>query len=161
MSKICIEPISTRKYMIVLALSLILVLIFAVLSGFHFYWLFGGLWGLDKAIPSKGNDANSLAIPKIATLIVALVLLLFGLIYLEKSELIDLQLLIPKAFERVASYGLWIIPSIFILRAIGDFKYVGFFKKIKNTTFGKSDSKLFSPLCLTIGLMGILILLTD
>ena len=51
----------------------------------------------------------------------------------------------------------WVISSIFILRSIGDFKYIGFFKKLKTSKFGKMDSKLFSPLCLTIGLIGIII----
>ena len=57
----------------------------------------------------------------------------------------------------IIKYGGWIIPIIFILRAIGEFKYVGFFKRIKQTEFGKLDTKFFSPLCLTIGLIGILI----
>ena len=39
----------------------------------------------------------------------------------------------------------------------GDFKYIGFFQKLKTSKFGKMDSKLFSPLCLTIGLIGIII----
>jgi hypothetical protein len=147
--------------MIVLTLSLILFIIFTVLGGFHFYWLFGGIWGLENAIPTKIDKANTLAIPKLVTLMVALVLISFGLIYLMESGLLNLQVPIPKAFERVINYGTWIIPSVFILRAIGDFNYVGFFKKIKNTTFGKSDSKLFSPLCLAIGLMGLLIQLIN
>jgi hypothetical protein len=43
------------------------------------------------------------------------------------------------------------------LRAIGDFNYVGFFKKIKHTKFGKNDTKYFSPLCLTIGVLTIIL----
>lgn len=61
----------------------------------------------------------------------------------------------------ITNYGYWIIPSIFILRAIGDFKYVGFFKKVRNTEFAKTDSKWFAPLCLTIGIFGILIQLMN
>jgi hypothetical protein len=73
-----------------------------------------------------------------------------------KSGLINVQ--VPNF---VTKYGYWIIPSIFILRAIGDFKYVGFFKKIKDTEFAKADSKWFIPLCLTIGIFGILIQLMN
>ncbi|EZH74282.1 hypothetical protein ATO12_15565 [Aquimarina atlantica] len=133
-------------------LSIILCLIFTVLGGFHFYWLFGGVWGLKKVIPTKGNEKNMLAIPKFGTLVVGLVLVAFGLIYLIKSGLINIQ--IPNW---IAIYGYWFIPSVFILRAIGEFRYVGFFKKIKNTEFSKADSKIFSPLCLVIGVIGILI----
>ena len=107
-------------------------------------------------IPTKDNQTSTLSIPKFATLIVALVLLLFGLIYLVKSGLINVHF--PNF---VVKYGYWIIPSIFILRAIGEFKYVGFFKKIKNTEFAKADSKWFAPLCLTIGILGILIQLMN
>ncbi len=138
--------------MIITTLSVILFLIFTVLGGFHFYWLFGGIWGLEQAIPTKDNKVSTLSIPKFATLIVGLVLVLFGLIYLIKSELINVQ--VPSW---VTNYGYWFIPLIFILRAIGEFKYVGFFKKIKNTEFAKADSKIFSPLCLIIGIIGIVI----
>ncbi len=133
-------------------LSIVLFLIFTVLGGFHFYWLFGGVWGLKKTIPTKSIEVKLLPIPKLATLIVALVLVSFGLIYLVKSELIKIQ--IPNW---ITNYGYWGISSLFILRAIGEFKYVGFFKKIKNTEFAKADSKVFSPLCLIIGITGIVI----
>ena len=142
--------------MIITVVSTILFIIFTSLSFIHFYWLFGGKWGLGKVIPTKDNQTDSLSIPKFATLIVALVLLLFGIIYLVKSRLINVP--IPNL---VTTYGYWIIPSIFILRAIGDFKYVGFFKKIKNTEFAKADSKWFAPLCFTIGLFGILLQLIN
>jgi len=138
--------------MIITILSTILCAIFTSLGFIHFYWLFGGKWGLEKVIPSKGSKARSLSIPKFATLIVAVGLLIFGLIYLVKSGFINIQ--IPNL---LAKYGYWIIPSIFILRAVGDFKYVGFFKKIKNTEFAEADSKWFAPLCLTIGVFGMLI----
>ncbi len=137
--------------MIITILSLILFLIFIALGGFHFYWLIGGVWGLEQAIPTK-DKANSLSIPKFATLLVGLALLSFGLIYLIKSDLIKGP--IPNW---VTNYGYWLIPLIFILRAIGEFNYIGFFKKIKNTEFSKADSKLFSPLCLAVGIIGIVI----
>jgi hypothetical protein len=70
---------------------------------------------------------------------------------LIKSGLTDIQ--IPSW----ATYGYWFIPSVFILRAIGEFNYVGFFKKIKHTEFAKADSKIFSPLSLGIGAVGLLI----
>jgi len=138
--------------MITTILSIILFLIFAVLGGFHFYWLFGGTWGVDKVIPTKGHEMTTPSIPKFATLIVALVLVSFGLLYLIKPGLVQVQL--PNW---VNNYAYWFIPSIFILRAIGEFNYVGFFKKIKHTAFAKADSKIFSPLCLAIGVIGMLV----
>jgi len=139
--------------MILIILSLILFSVFAVLSGFHFYWLFGGSYGVKKVIPTKGvNALNKQAIPPFATLIVALGLLSFGVMYLFKAELITLS--IP---DWIIQYSAWFVPSVFILRAIGEFNYVGFFKKIKDTEFAQADTKLFSPLCLGIGIVGLLI----
>jgi hypothetical protein len=138
--------------MIVTILSIILFLIFTVLGLFHFYWLFGGVWGLEKVIPTKDNKTSAMSIPKFATLLVGLVLVFFGLIYLLKSGLTTVQ--VPSW---ITNYAYWFIPSIFILRAIGEFNYVGFFKKIKSTEFAKADSKIFSPLCFIIGIIGILI----
>lgn len=91
-------------------------------------------------------------IPKFATLIVGFGLLFFGLIYFIKSGLIN-----DPFPNRITNYAYWFTPSIFILRAIGDFNYLGYFKKIKDTEFAKVDTKLFVPLCLIIGLFGILI----
>lgn len=139
--------------MTITLLSTTLFLIFTFLGFMHFYWLFGGEWGVKSVIPTKeDNENSSLSIPKFATLIVAIILVVFGLVYLVKSGFLHIQ--IPN---RVLYYVFWIIPLIFILRAIGEFKYVGFFKKIKHTNFAKADSKLFSPLCLIIGIVGILI----
>ncbi len=132
--------------------SLILCLIFAVLSSFHMYWFLGGTWGLDKAIPTQSATAPSIEIPRLATLLVALVLMAFGGLYLAKAGFIVLPL--PHT---LLLYAYWFIPSIFILRAIGEFNYVGFFKTIRDTAFAQADSKLFSPLCLSIGVMGLLV----
>ncbi len=138
--------------MIVSILSTLLALIFTVLAGFHVYWASGGEWGVEQASPSKEGAEGNVKIPKFAAFIVALILGSFALLYLLKAGFISLP--IP---ERVITYASWIIPSLFLIRAVGEFKYVGFFKKIKNTEFGKMDTKLFSPLCLAIGLAGMFI----
>ena len=137
-------------------LSIILLVTFTSLGFIHFYWLFGGKWGLEKALPTKEVKEKAIQPPKIATVIVGIGLISFGLIYLLKSGLINFQ--VPNW---IITYGSWLIPSIFILRAIGDFNYVGLFKKIKDTEFAKADSKWFIPLCLTIGMLGILIQLMN
>lgn len=137
-------------------LSIILFLIFMILGGFHFYWFLGGVWGLEKVIPTKSNQAATLKIPKFATLIVGLVLTSFGVVYLIKSAFITVP--VPMW---VTDNVYWFIPAIFIFRAIGEFNYVGFFKRIKGTEFAKADSKIFSPLCLFIGIIGVLIQLID
>jgi hypothetical protein len=49
------------------------------------------------------------------------------------------------------------IAIIFLIRAIGDFRYVGFLKKIKNTKFAKKDTKYYSPLCSLISVLAFII----
>lgn len=132
-------------------LSFLLFLIFSILAGFHFYWVSGGTWGSKSVFPTRSGQVSNFAIPKFATLLVALVLTSFALLYLRKADLITLSL------PTWAEYAYWAIPAIFIVRAIGEFNYVGFFKKVKDTAFAKADTKLFSPLCLLIGLLGLLV----
>jgi len=136
--------------MVQISLSLILTGIFLFIGGLHLYWMFGGTWGLYSAIPSKETYvANSFKVPKIVALIIALLLLSCAALYFINSGLSSWAL----PYD-LLHYGYWIIPSAFLLRAIGDFNYVGFFKKIKNTKFAEADSKIFIPLCLTIGALG-------
>lgn len=141
----------------VTVIAIILFSIFLFISSIHFYWAFGGQWGSDAVLPTKANNNTKVLNPSILpTLIVAFGLLGFGLFILVMSGLISFN--IPQWLN---NYGLWIIASIFTLRAIGDFNYVGFFKKIKHTKFGKNDTKYFSPLCLIIGIFTIILELTN
>ncbi len=133
-------------------LSVLLLLIFASLGGIHFYWVLGGKWGLEQALPTKEAGEKALQPGKLVTIVVGLGLTFFGIFYLMQSGLVDMHL--P---DWVNELGAWFIPGIFTIRAIGDFNYVGFFKKIKNTTFAKADSTFFSPLCMIIGVMGFII----
>lgn len=138
-------------------ISIILFSIFLFLSSIHFYWAFGGKWGSGAVIPTKDDSIPAMNPGIIATLIVAFGLLAFGLLPLIITKTISFTL--PMWLEKS---GLWIIAGIFMLRAIGDFNYVGFFKKRKNTAFEKNDTKYYSPLCLVIGILAIsLILLTQ
>jgi hypothetical protein len=133
-------------------IAMILFLIFLFISAIHFYWAFGGTWGSDSVLPTKENNIKVLNPSVLSTIIVAFGLLGFGLFILIKSSILEFNL--PNWLNQ---YGLWIIASIFILRAIGDFNYVGFFKKIKQTKFGKNDTKYFSPLCLLIGILTLIL----
>ena len=133
--------------------AIILFLIFLFISSIHFYWAFGGKWGGDAVLPTKDDNNTKVLNPTaLPTLIVALGLLGFGVFILIMSGFIAFDT--PQWLHK---YGLWVIASIFMLRAIGDFNYVGFFKKITRTKFGRNDTKYFSPLCLIIGLLTIVL----
>ena len=119
------------------------MIILIALALLHFYWAFGGLIGLDKALPSK--DGKRLLNPgKYLIIMVGLLLIVFAVIaYLLYYSPLSLEYL---------SYAGWFLSCIFILRAIGEFNAVGFFKKIKNTTFSYYDTRYFSPLSLFLGI---------
>lgn len=129
-------------------ISSIEIIIFIFLAGIHFYWAMGGKAGGKYALPTNEEGVKVLNPKMIDCIIVGLGFLAFGGIYL--NNFIDLHL--PQI---IFTIGFWLVPSIFLTRAMGDFKYVGFFKTIKNTTFAKADTKFFSPFCLLIGGIGI------
>ena len=130
-------------------LSITLFIVFLILGLIHFNWARGGKWGLDNALPTNVERERLFTPSSRDSLIVGMGLLLFSIFYLSQTRLTDLEFPVWTY-----KYGGWIIPSIFILRAIGDFKYVGIFKEIRNTDFGRYDSKLYIPLCLILALMG-------
>lgn len=138
--------------MLINTLLIVLFFIFLSLSLIHIYWVFGGELGLKNAIPTtKENENMNFKPSAFATALVALFLLAFACFYLIQVDFITFKL--PKWTK----YFLWILPIIFLIRAIGEFKYVGFFKSIKSTLFAKWDTKLFSPLCLFISVLGFVI----
>jgi len=49
--------------------------------------------------------------------------------------------------------GAWLIAAAFALRAIGDFRYVGFFKRVRESRFARLDTFAYSPLCTLLALL--------
>ena len=132
--------------------ALIQAIIFLVLSLLHLHWAFGGSWGFEYALPTNKEGEKLLNPSKSDSLIVGVGLALFAIFYLIQGDFATLP--IPHWLHGIIA---WLIPSIFLLRAMGDFKYIGFFKKVTSTPFGQRDSKFFSPLCLFLAANGILI----
>ena len=122
------------------------ILIFVSLI--HVYWAFGGRWGTSATLPVKEDGASSVFVPpRLITLIVSFFILLFSIILLAQSGYLSFYR--PDALTK---WGCILIASIFVLRTIGDFHYVGIFKKIKGTHFSKYDSWMYIPLCLYLAI---------
>jgi hypothetical protein len=135
--------LATVDFIILLGLSLL-----------HFYWALGGEWGFAAALPTNEAGKRMLNPKKIDSAIVALGLLAFAIYVLIYTGLLGFYL---PAW--VLAYGIWLIIFIFIVRAIGDFKYVGFFKRVKNTDFAQRDTKFYSPLCLILGVINLFLII--
>jgi hypothetical protein len=117
-------------------------LIFLIISGFHFYWVFGGKFGSKAVVPETSGKA-AFKPSVLATIMVALAMLVGAWLSWK-----------PNLNNHNISfiYGNLAIAIVMLIRAIGDFKYVGFFKKIKGTLFAQNDTRYYSPLCLLISL---------
>lgn len=126
-----------------------LVIIFLLLSLLHFYWAFGGKWGLTDAIPIDQQGMPVLSVGGFSCSVVALCLLSFALFYYS-----HVRGMMPQISVFINSLIEWGIPSIFLLRAIGDFNYCGLFKKVRHSRFAKLDSRYFTPLCLLLSVLG-------
>lgn len=123
-----------------------------LLSLIHFSWVLGSTWGFDKALPTNEEGKRMLNPTRVDSAFVAFGLFLFATYYLLKGHFITLS--VPSY---IFTYAGWSISGIFILRAIGDFKYIGFFKKVRNTEFANLDSKFYSPLCLALSAIGVIL----
>ncbi|MET7016664.1 DUF3995 domain-containing protein [Bacillus mycoides] len=124
------------------------------ISFLHIYWAFGGRWGSAAVIPVKEGEHKPAFTPRIwGTLFVAILILL-------ASVIIVVQLGYLQGFEAnsLSKIGSIVCALVFIVRAIGDFKFVGFFKKIKHSQFARYDTRFYSPLCLFFGFVYIMLL---
>ncbi|EMY71460.1 DUF3995 domain-containing protein [Leptospira vanthielii] len=132
--------------------TLTLVFIFFILAILHFLWSLNILWGFESALPRK-KDGSFLFYPKrIESFLVGLALSFLSGFYFSFTGFV------PLLFDsKVYQIGCWFTIVIFGIRAIGDFNYVGFTKRIKNKEFAYWDTILYSPLCLFISLLAYLV----
>lgn len=132
--------------------ALILCTIFVFLSGLHVYWALGGTKGISTVIPSTKTGKNSFTPSRVATLSVASALFIAALL-----PLLQVGLLSSPLPDWIARAGVWLIALVFLFRALGDFRYVGFFKRVRGTVFAYRDTRFYSPLCLFLALLAMLI----
>jgi len=120
--------------------------IFFLASAQHFYWaVVNKSKGVSAALPSVDNRVIFRP-SRIATLAVAIALSICGLLILGKLGC--LGSVFPSNFYVIT---LNLLAATLILRAIGDFRMMGIFKKIKDTSFARMDTKIYIPLCATLG----------
>jgi hypothetical protein len=127
------------------------MVILFILGALHLYWALGGKRVFQHSLPRKSTGELLFLPRKIDCFIVGLGLIGFGFLLLNQIGLISLPVR-----DVVINGGIIVAGVIFLARALGDFKYLGFFKSIRNNSFAKYDSLYYSPLCLYIGLTFIL-----
>jgi hypothetical protein len=116
-----------------------------LLGGLHVFWAFGGRWGKNAAIPEV-DGRRTLHPSVLTTLAVAVALFAAALVVLGRAAFLPAPCA-PSLFV----WPTRLLGVVFVARAVGEFRLVGFFKRVRGTTFARWDTLLFSPLCLALG----------
>ena len=127
-------------------ISIALTVAFVNIAVLHVFWALGFKLDIRNMVPVVNNEPVFTPGP-IGTFIVAIVLFGFAGVSLSLgfSNKVPVNYL---PFIKIAGIAIGII---LLIRAIGDFKYAGFFKRIKESNFAKYDYWFYSPFCLISG----------
>jgi hypothetical protein len=133
-----------RSAATVIALAAALVL--GALSDLHVYWALGGGWGGAAAIPTRPGGPPLFAPSGAGTLAVAAALAVAAYLVLVRGGLAR-----PVGPALLYAAGAWGLDLVFVACAVGDFRYVGLFKRVRGTPFAVRDDWLHVPLCAALG----------
>jgi uncharacterized protein DUF3995 len=115
-----------------------------------------GLWHFAMALapfPRKSVavpyvDGRPLFVPSVtATAAVGVGLLLCALLVVSTAGIVAIGL-----SARVLSTLCGGLALGLLLRAVGDFRYVGLFKSVRNSRFATMDTWCYSPMCLALSI---------
>ncbi len=125
-------------------LAFALCAVFVALALWHFYMALAPSSGKGGAVPVEGG--KPLFVPSTrATLAVGVVLLMFAALVAATAG--GLSLPLPRGLLVGLSYAL---AAGLAARAVGEFRYVGFFKRVRGSRFARLDTFVYSPLCLVL-----------
>jgi hypothetical protein len=128
---------------------------FAAIAFIHVYWAFGGSFGGEAAIPRAPAiaDANpqmprppAFVPTRSATLLVAAALTGVALLVTVQAGWFD-----PAMPNEIVRAAIGVVAAVMFLRAVGDFRLVGFFKRRTDSRFARLDTWFYSPLCVVLG----------
>ncbi|EED97374.1 conserved hypothetical protein [Burkholderia multivorans CGD1] len=112
----------------------------------HVYWACGGRRGKRAAIPE--HDGVPLLHPSTAgTCTIAAALLAAACVVAARAGWVW-----PGRYPGASGIAIVVLALLFAVRAVGDFRYVGFFKRIRGSRFARMDTLYYSPLCATLAL---------
>jgi hypothetical protein len=128
------------------AVATVVCVVFIVLALWHFRMARAPAAGASGAVPSV--EGKPLFVPStMATVAVGIALLSFAVLVAATSGLLSVAL--PGVVLVWLSYGL----ALGLLgRAVGEFRYVGFFKRVRGSRFATLDTWVYSPLCLFLAI---------
>jgi hypothetical protein len=115
------------------------------LAMLHVVWAVRNRYGGSVAIP-KVNGRPAFIPSRTSTLVVAALLLAATTVALAQGHV--LADFLPEALVRWAAMA---AGTVFLLRALGEFRLVGFFKRVRDSDFARWDTWCFSPLSALMG----------
>jgi len=129
---------------------------FAAIALIHVYWAFGGSLGSEAAVPrapvAPGAEQQVQRAPafvptRAATLAVAAALAMVALLVALQAGWFGASLQ-----HRALRAVIGVVGAVMLLRAVGDFRLVGFFKRATDSRFARLDTWFYSPLCVVLGI---------
>jgi hypothetical protein len=141
----------------------IAIVILLLLAAVHVYWAAGGKAGKAAAVPTAEGRAIIKPSALSTAMVAAGLCVIAAMLALRIGWLKLPGLAGDNVFVEIAA---WLIAAVFALRAIGDFRstaarhravrrrrYVGFFKRIRDTRFARLDTLAYSPLCAVLAVL--------
>jgi hypothetical protein len=123
-------------------IPLLLSITLFALAGLHVYWACGGRWAGRVALPQHADGRVVFSPGPLACGVVAAVLAALGALCLD--QVLFAGAVVPRGLTRAAHLA---AAVLFALRVVGDFRFVGVFRKIRNTAFARYDRRIYTPLC--------------
>jgi hypothetical protein len=130
----------------VILIVLLICVFLAVGAAFHYFWAFGGRAGWHVAVPQHLDGTQLFAPSRTATFAVAAMLTIVLIVLVVYALRLDL---LPRNWLRTAMvlFGL-----AFLIRGLAWHRYVGLFKTVRTTAFGRNDTRYYSPGCVLAGI---------
>ena len=146
-SQVGTRILTGRTIVMPLAASVALGLagIFILIAVLHIRWaLASGRANSNRVgavVPTRLDGTPLFRPGRTATLGVALLLIAASLLVLQRGGVLALP---GRAPYRL---GIWLLAAVLVLRTVGDFRYVGMFKRERRTPFAARDTRIYTPLC--------------
>ncbi len=129
-----------------LVLPLLVSFVFILLALWHFRMALLPSAGASGAVPS--DSGRPLFVPSArATVAVGVVLLSFAGLVAATAGFVSVGLPV-----RVLCWLSFALALGLAARAVGEFRYVGFFKRVRGSRFATLDTLVYSPLCLLLAI---------
>lgn len=145
----------TSRHLFLQAVAVVLALAYFALALVHVYWALGGRRGTHAAIPHRGGEP-AFRPGRAATAAVAAAIACCSGLLLAWMRWFPVP--VSRTTLRV---GLCLIGTAMLLRALGDFRYVGLFRRIRNSAFARMDRLFYTPASLAAGVLLFLIALAQ